>query len=155
MMDRRHVAVMSLISLLVACNTVEPEPNPGPGPSPGPQPFQCEGLAELSGVVPVEDPIPGRYIVVLKEPEIAAAGQGAAVATVRATAETFAATMGVSDVQVFDASIQGFSCSAAGPKAEEMAQAALYLASEESSYVTGSTFLVDGGITSAYVTPEG
>ena len=39
-------------------------------------------------------------------------------------------------------------------EAKEMAQAALYLASNESSYMTGSTFLVDGGITSAYVTPE-
>ena len=39
-------------------------------------------------------------------------------------------------------------------EAKEMAQAALYLASEESSYVTGTEFLVDGGITSAYVTPE-
>jgi NAD(P)-dependent dehydrogenase (short-subunit alcohol dehydrogenase family) len=35
-----------------------------------------------------------------------------------------------------------------------MAQAALYLASDESSFVTGTEFLVDGGITSAYVTPE-
>ena len=39
-------------------------------------------------------------------------------------------------------------------EAAEIAQAALYLASAESSFITGTTFLVDGGITAAYVTPE-
>ncbi len=36
---------------------------------------------------------------------------------------------------------------------EEMANAVLFLASDESSFMTASTFLVDGGISGAYVTP--
>jgi NAD(P)-dependent dehydrogenase (short-subunit alcohol dehydrogenase family) len=39
-------------------------------------------------------------------------------------------------------------------KPREVVNGALFLASDESSYVNGSTFLVDGGLTASYVTPE-
>ena len=39
-------------------------------------------------------------------------------------------------------------------QAEELAKAALFLASDDASFMTGASMIVDGGITAAYVTPE-
>jgi subtilisin family serine protease len=115
MLDHRLAALVGLALLLLACpNTIDPVP--GPVDPPGPGPFQCAAAAELSGLVEVEDAIPGRYIVVLKD----AVPGGVAAATV-ATAQAFVQEHGVRDVETFEHSLRGFSCSAAEGKAREIA----------------------------------
>ncbi len=100
---------VALLLLALGCGTVNPIPDdPGSG-------FDCAASLELSGVVEVDDPIPGRYIVVFKpHPAITRAALTTA-------AQAFGMHGDISDVEVFDAALQGFACSAAVAKAEEMA----------------------------------
>ena len=102
-------AAAALTFLTLGCGNINPIPDdPGPG-------FDCTESLEFSGVVEVDDPIPGRYIVVLK-PQPAATR-----AALTTTAQTFVNEVGITDVEVFGAALQGFACSAAAAKAEQMA----------------------------------
>ena len=107
----RTLAVLSFG--LVACtNVVEPTPDPaGPG-------FDCESTATLSGVIPVENPVEGRSIVVFKDeaPGIVSASD------VTTAARSFASGYKATEIQTFSHALRGFACSAGAADAEEMAQ---------------------------------
>jgi subtilisin family serine protease len=93
-----------------------PDPGPGPGPDPGPElGFDCDAASELTGVVQVEDAIPGEYIVVLKEPALGTVSASAM------TAQAFAQDLGITDVRTFDTALEGFACKAEAVAAEQMA----------------------------------
>jgi subtilisin family serine protease len=106
------VALAVSASALLACpNVVDPIPDPGPGGG-----FDCASSATPSGVVPVTDPIPGRYIVVLEDPQ-----PGVRTARVEAMVQGFAQTHAISRLTVFDTAIAGFACSASAEEAARMA----------------------------------
>jgi len=103
----RSLALLGLSSFLLACpNTIEPTPGP----------FECASTAGLQGIVRVENPIPDRYIVVLKE-----TAPGVLAASVQATAQSLAQGYGVSEVQVFENALKGFACGVSASEAEKMA----------------------------------
>lgn len=105
----RNAALLGLSSLLLGCpNEIDPIPGPGP--------FECASSAGLKGVVAVENAIPDRYIVVLKD-----AAPGVEAAAVGATALALAQGYGVSDVKVFESSLRGFACGMGVSEAERIA----------------------------------
>ncbi len=113
MMLPRNAFLLGLTWLLAGCpNTVDPVPGPGPGPAP----FDCAAATGLRGLVEVENPVAGRYIVVLKD-----AMPGAPAAAARATVQAVVSDLGVSDVEVFERSLRGFACSAGAEKAAQIA----------------------------------
>ena len=93
-------------SLLGCVNTIDPDPGP----------FDCAGDAALSGVIQVENPIPGRYIVVLKD-----AMPGVRAASITASARALAGDHGASNVTVFNHALKGFACDAGSEEAEKLA----------------------------------
>jgi len=110
----RNLLLPGLACLLAGCpNLVDPVPTPGPGASP----FDCASAIGLSGVVEVEDAIPGRYIVVLKDALPGAPRTGAAQLSVQSVVRE----LGVDDVEVFDGVLRGFACRAGQEKAAEVA----------------------------------
>jgi subtilisin family serine protease len=87
-------------------------------PTNGPQPFDCtDAIASLEGVVEVENPIEGRYIVVMKPARVAAAGAARLQAV-----QALAAEFDVQDMRFFSASLPGFGCSMSADKAAEIAR---------------------------------
>jgi len=139
-------AAVSLLLLLISTGC-GPAISPGPDPAPSPSPrvtetpaatpaasgFDCDHPPALSGMVRVKQPIPDRYIVVMK-PEAVGGAMGAssspaARATAQATkraqvttlAQSVAAAYGGRDVRVFSAAITGFACSVGAAGAAKMA----------------------------------
>ena len=103
---------MALMVLTCACEVARP---PDPAPPPSGRGFDCAATLDLSGVVPVEDPIPGRYIVVLKD------GNGGPQAATAGLLEEYARTLGVEKIEVFERVLNGFACSAGDDAMERLA----------------------------------
>jgi subtilisin family serine protease len=115
---------MVLPVLLAGCEAVRP---PGPGPAPGG--FDCDRPPALSGVVEVTQPVPDRYIVVLKPqtpapgaPGNAVTGRVASRSEIESLAASVAASYGARDVQVFATALSGFACAAGADAVARMSQ---------------------------------
>ncbi len=115
---RAGIAISILtLTFALGCGCFElPDPGPGPGPDPGPElGFDCDATSELTGVVQVEDAIPGEYLVVLKQPALGTVSASAL------TAQAFAQELGITDVRTYDTAIEGFACKAEATAAQRMA----------------------------------
>ncbi len=116
------VACMVLL-VLPGCGAVRP-----PNPTPVPGGFDCERPPPITGFVQVRDPLPDRYIVVLK-PQAATEGatggagaiRSADRAAVESTVASLAAAHGAREVRTFTAALQGFTCAAGADVAARMA----------------------------------
>jgi subtilisin family serine protease len=82
------------------------------------EPFDCDAdLGQISGVVEVEDPIPGRYLVVMRDPPA-----GAAAAAFDTLSTSIAADSGATEVTFFPTVMKGFAGTMDRAAAEELAR---------------------------------
>jgi subtilisin family serine protease len=95
-----------ILACLAGCQATPPGPPPGSGG------FDCDRPPALAGVVEVAEPVPERYIVVLKPPAAEGGSRAWSRAEVQNAATTMAAAVGARDVRVFSAALGGFACSA-------------------------------------------
>ncbi len=115
MKHRRRLSV-STIALLLACSSPPP-------PGRNPTSLDCSKLEGLRGLVQVEDPIPGRYIVVLAQPsgETKVKGGGRPKATAASALSRLAPGYDIGEVRTFDHAIRGFTCSSTEAQMQELA----------------------------------
>jgi subtilisin family serine protease len=104
---------VALALVVAACDGDLPIP---PVPQPPGTGFDCSQQAQLSGVVKVADPVPGRYIVVLKEPP-----PGTRREVSRAAVEALASRYQAQAVEPLGATLAGFRCQMDAGRAERLA----------------------------------
>ena len=119
----RFIAAIAMLLFGLSCDPSDPLPAPPiPTPTLPGAGFDCAEAADLSGVVEVEDAIPGRYIVVMKEPLAAASVSGSrALAARTAAAQSLSRAVGATDVKTFRSALAGFTCQMDEGKARQMA----------------------------------
>ena len=139
------VAALLLLLMFTGCG---PATSPGPDPAPTPAPqitkaptptpaasgFDCDHPPALSGMVRVKQPIPDRYIVVMKpeavggamgssgSPGARAMAQARSRALIATMAQSMAAAYGGREVRVYANAIAGFACTVGAAGAAKMAE---------------------------------
>ena len=105
--------VVALALAVASCDGDLPIP---PIPQPPGTGFDCTQAAQVSGVVKVADPVPGRYIVVLKDP-----APGTRRELSRAAVDALASRYAAQDVTALGATLPGFRCQMDASRAEQLA----------------------------------
>ncbi|NQZ96184.1 MAG: S8 family peptidase [Myxococcales bacterium] len=106
------IAALCALLLIPAC-AIPPAPPSAPPPGDANAGFDCDAASRLSGLIEVENAIPGQYIVVLADPQT---GEVAS-----RTMQRLSTRYGLNEVHRFDSALRGFACRASEAKVAELA----------------------------------